>query len=92
MDTKYDVIERHLLISHSGATPDWSQQKMIDPLINDFRLLQYDAMFGKPADGEALLPQPDQARGRVEQHLRFGVDALSFPEAFCGIAGRLYHS
>lgn len=48
VDAKYDVIERHLLISHSGLpTPDWSQAKKIDPLINDFRLLQYDAMFGK---------------------------------------------
>lgn len=48
VDTKYDVVERHMLISHSGlATEDWSRQKNIDPLINDFRLLQYDAMFGR---------------------------------------------
>ena len=43
----YDVVERHLLISPTGSTLDWSREKQIDPLINDFRLLQYDAMFGR---------------------------------------------
>lgn len=57
VDTKYDVVERHLLVSHSGlATPDWSQQKKIDPLINDFRLLQYDAMFGKQRTVKRFFP------------------------------------
>lgn len=48
VDAGYDVIDRHLLVSNGGTpTVDWSQQKLVDPLINDFRLLQYDAMFGK---------------------------------------------
>ena len=65
VDARYDVIERHVLISPSGATPDWSQEKLIDPLINDFRLLQYDAHVRQAADREALLPQPAEACGRV---------------------------
>lgn len=48
IDERYDVIERHVLISPTGeAKQDWSREKAIDPLINDFRLLQYDAMFGR---------------------------------------------
>lgn len=45
---QYGVVERHMLIPHTrAAEEDWSQKKLVDPLINDFRLLQYDAMFGK---------------------------------------------
>ena len=48
VDASYDVIERHVLISPAGeAKQDWSRERDIDPLINDFRLLQYDAMFGR---------------------------------------------
>ena len=44
----YNVIDRHLLLARDGLpTPDWSREKDIDPLIRDFRLLQYDMMFGK---------------------------------------------
>ncbi len=47
VDARYSVVERHLLVSQNGSTPDWSREKKIDPLINDFRLLQYDAIFGR---------------------------------------------
>ncbi len=65
VDAKYDVVERHLLLSPSGgATPDWSQQKLVDPLINDFRLLQYDAMFGRQRTVKRFFPnQPKPAQG-----------------------------
>ncbi|UCI06635.1 LTA synthase family protein [Mesorhizobium sp. B1-1-8] len=44
----YRVVDRNLLLSPSGeATPDWARQKQVDPQINDFRLIQYDMMFGK---------------------------------------------
>ena len=57
VDAKYDVVERHLLLSHTGeAIPDWSQQKLVDPLINDFRLLQYDAMFGHQRTVKRFFP------------------------------------
>ena len=45
-----------MLISPSGATPDWSQDKLVDPLINDFRLLQYDALFGKQRTVKRFFP------------------------------------
>ena len=63
MDARYDVIERHLLISHSGPTPDWSQQKLIDPLINDFRLLQYDTMFGHQRTFKRFFPNLPRRAG-----------------------------
>ena len=56
VDARYDVIERHVLISKSGPQPDWSQEKLIDPLINDFRLLQYDAMFGRQHTVKRFFP------------------------------------
>ncbi len=57
VDAKYDVVERHLLLSHDGeATSDWSREKKIDPLINDFRLLQYDAMFGSKKAMKRFFP------------------------------------
>lgn len=53
----YKVVERHLLVREDGSTkPDWSQEKMIDPLVNDFRLLQYDAMFGHKRTVDRLFP------------------------------------
>ena len=52
-------IERNLLVSRTGgATPDWSQQEAIDPLINDFRLLQYDMMFGN-VSGRSSASSPE---------------------------------
>lgn len=64
VDGKYDVIERHLLMSHDRqATPDWSREKKIDPLINDFRLLQYDAMFGKQKAIKRFFPNLPQPAG-----------------------------
>jgi phosphoglycerol transferase MdoB-like AlkP superfamily enzyme len=57
VDDKYSVVERHLLVQDNGdSTPDWSQAKLVDPLINDFRLLQYDAMFGHKHAVDRLFP------------------------------------
>ncbi len=63
VDAKYDVIERHMLIAPTGATPDWSQQKLVDPLINDFRLLQYDALFGKQRTVPRFFPNLPKPAG-----------------------------
>ena len=64
VDAKYDVIERHVLIAPTGdATPDWSQKKKIDPLINDFRLLQYDALFGKRHTVKRFFPNLPKPAG-----------------------------
>ncbi|CDX19194.1 putative cyclic beta-1,2-glucan modification protein [Mesorhizobium sp. ORS 3324] len=55
---RYRVVDRNLLLSPSGeATPDWARQKKIDPAINDFRLIQYDMMFGKRHTAPDFFPE-----------------------------------
>jgi len=57
LDAKYNVVDRHVLIPGEGKpVQDWSQQKLVDPLINDFRLLQYDAMFGHSRTRDRFFP------------------------------------
>jgi phosphoglycerol transferase MdoB-like AlkP superfamily enzyme len=64
VDAKYNVVERHLLLSNDGQpTQDWSREKKIDPLINDFRLLQYDAMFGGKKAMKRFFPGLPQVGG-----------------------------
>ncbi|MBZ9814862.1 LTA synthase family protein [Mesorhizobium sp. CA7] len=54
----YRVVDRNLLLSPVGeATPDWARQKQIDPKINDFRLIQYDMMFGKRLSAPDFFPE-----------------------------------
>lgn len=55
---RYRVVDRNLLLSSAGdATPDWARQKQIDPQINDFRLIQYDMMFGKRHSAPDFFPE-----------------------------------
>jgi phosphoglycerol transferase MdoB-like AlkP superfamily enzyme len=43
----FPVVDRHLLVDRDGkAFPDWARAGEVDPLVRDFRLLQYDVMFG----------------------------------------------
>jgi phosphoglycerol transferase MdoB-like AlkP superfamily enzyme len=63
VDAHYDVIERHVLISGDSAEQDWSREKKIDPLINDFRLLQYDALFGKKRTVPRFFPDLPKPAG-----------------------------
>lgn len=56
VDASYDVIDRHVLIGPEGAATDWAKEKLIDPLINDFRLLQYDTLFGKKRTTDRFFP------------------------------------
>ena len=65
---RYDVVERSLLLSTDGkATADWSRSKNTDPAIRDFRLLQYDMMFGKKHGAPRFFPEtlPDLVAGAV---------------------------
>ena len=60
MRERYDVIERSMLLSTDGKpTADWSRAKPkdIDPAIRDFRLLQYDIMFGKKHGAPRFFPE-----------------------------------
>ncbi|MBZ9761127.1 LTA synthase family protein [Mesorhizobium sp. CA8] len=55
---RYRVVDRNLLLSSAGdATPGWARQKQIDPQINDFRLIQYDMMFGKRHSAPDFFPE-----------------------------------
>ena len=58
MREHYRVVDRNLLLTPAGeATPDWSRQKEIDPAIRDFRLIQYDMMFGKRHAAPDFFPE-----------------------------------
>nr|WP_027034483.1 LTA synthase family protein [Mesorhizobium loti] len=58
MRERYRVVDRNLLLTPAGeATPDWSRQKDIDPAIRDFRLIQYDMMFGKRQAAPDFFPE-----------------------------------
>jgi phosphoglycerol transferase MdoB-like AlkP superfamily enzyme len=55
----YGVVERGLLIGTDGkATTDWSRADAeIDPLIRDYRMLQYDMLFGKRHGAQRFFPE-----------------------------------
>lgn len=58
----YQVIDRHMLLSVDDvSTPDWTNKPGTDPLINNFRLLQYDLMFGEEHGISRFFPE---LRGR----------------------------
>ncbi|MER8485513.1 LTA synthase family protein [Mesorhizobium sp. M1322] len=58
MRERYSVVDRNLLMTPTGEdTPDWARQKKIDPAINDFRLIQYDMMFGKRKAAPDFFPE-----------------------------------
>lgn len=61
---RYRVIDRNMLVTPADeATQDWSRAKTIDPVIHDFRLLQYDMIFGKRHGKETFFPTPKEAPG-----------------------------
>jgi phosphoglycerol transferase MdoB-like AlkP superfamily enzyme len=55
---RYRVVDRHLLIEREGGTrTGWSRDVVVEPLLRDFRLLQYDVMFGKGYVEDRLFPE-----------------------------------
>ncbi|WP_235911783.1 LTA synthase family protein [Mesorhizobium xinjiangense] len=45
---RFDVIDRHLLIEAGGDSHQaWLRNGTLDPLLDEYRLLQYDTMFGR---------------------------------------------
>ena len=55
---RYRVVDRNMLVGADDAgTPEWSQGKEIDPAIRDFRLLQYDMIFGKHYGAQTFFPE-----------------------------------
>lgn len=58
------VIDRHVLIDADGAaTAGWSQAGRSDRLIEDYRLIQYDIMFGSRYGEEGFFPAPADLHG-----------------------------
>jgi phosphoglycerol transferase MdoB-like AlkP superfamily enzyme len=55
---RYAVVDRNMLMESNGETVmDWSRQKEIDPAVRDFRLLQYDMMFGERKGAAEFFPE-----------------------------------
>jgi hypothetical protein len=58
LHSRFHVVDRNMLISANGKDfPDWARKKPIDPAIDDFRLLQYDIMFGKHSGTWKFFPE-----------------------------------
>jgi phosphoglycerol transferase MdoB-like AlkP superfamily enzyme len=59
MRQRYAVVDRNVLVTPRGmATPDWGRDKKIDPAIRDYRMLQFDIMFGKRHGADTFFPAP----------------------------------
>jgi phosphoglycerol transferase MdoB-like AlkP superfamily enzyme len=57
---RYHVVDRNMLVSADGTgTREWSRMKQVDPLVRDYRLLQYDVMFGKRFGEPTFFPLGD---------------------------------
>jgi phosphoglycerol transferase MdoB-like AlkP superfamily enzyme len=55
---QYSAIDRNVLLATDNeATLDWARQKEIEPLIRDYRYLQYDMMFGKRWSARDFFPE-----------------------------------
>ena len=45
---RYDVVDRYMLVDKKGeGHPDWLMAPVADPALNDYRLVQYDTIFGE---------------------------------------------
>lgn len=59
---RFPVVDRNMLLSAKGdAIADWSRGKALDPLISDYRLLQYDMMFGEKRSAKRFFPETQQS-------------------------------
>jgi len=55
---QFRVVDRNMLIDADGKDyPDWSRKREIDPVIRDFRFLQYDMMFDKRQSQWMFFPE-----------------------------------
>lgn len=56
---RFRAVDRNMLVARAGAeTANWSRTEPIDPVIRDFRYLQYDMIFGKRFGEAAFFPKP----------------------------------
>jgi phosphoglycerol transferase MdoB-like AlkP superfamily enzyme len=54
----YRVVDRYMLITPDGSgIPDWSRNGDVDDVVNQFRYVQYDQMFGHHFSTRAFFPE-----------------------------------
>ncbi len=63
---RYRVIDRQLLLNPDGRTgnQNWVEKKRAGPVVDEFRLLQYDMMFGKQYSRDAFFPTMEGGKSR----------------------------
>ena len=55
---RYRVVDRNVLVAPDNETDEnWLRQRDLDPVIRDFRLLQYDMIFGKRFGVPGFFPE-----------------------------------
>ncbi|MCL6708109.1 LTA synthase family protein [Pseudomonas sp. R2.Fl] len=55
---RYAVVDRHQLIDRDGTGyPDWQMSGAADPLLKNYRFLQYDMIFGKTLGQDRYFPE-----------------------------------
>jgi phosphoglycerol transferase MdoB-like AlkP superfamily enzyme len=81
---RYQVVDRHVLLGRfRRAVQDWPRAAELDPLIRDYRLLQYDIMFGERHGAARFFP------GRQEAVVPFASKAMNGRRTgFASRAGR----
>ncbi|MBX9464722.1 MAG: LTA synthase family protein [Aquamicrobium sp.] len=60
LGTAYDrwhVIDRHLLVDKNGSPTEGWSHAVVDPLLRDYRLIQYDVMFGARHGADRFFPR-----------------------------------
>jgi phosphoglycerol transferase MdoB-like AlkP superfamily enzyme len=56
----YKVVDRHMLFTTNDHTiEEWSKKPRADPLIENFRVLQYDILFGDQYGRKIFFPEMD---------------------------------
>lgn len=60
---RYRVVDRNVLVAPDNETQEnWGKQRELDPVIRDFRYLEYDMMFGKRFGTPGFFPEIGQQR------------------------------
>lgn len=58
----YRVLDRHVAIKQNGrSVVGWNRDSVIDPLLRDYRLVQYDILFGDMHAVDGLFDTTDEA-------------------------------
>jgi hypothetical protein len=63
---KYSIVDRYQLATRDNqAFPDWARKEQdIDPIIREYRYLQFDMMFGRQQGLERFFPSHAQLIGQ----------------------------